>query len=119
MSGVLVIALISVGLFYCNSFLQQSRVGSRVACVKVHGRLIKRIDLSGQGTKATFILQGSMGPATVEVENKSIRMSDAPCPDRICVGRGWIEQPGESIVCIPNEINIYIENGDEIDAVTR
>lgn len=118
-AGVLVIAVLSAALSYGTIFPRQSgAVGSR-AVIKVHGRLVRRIELSKDEKKATFTLRGTMGPATVEVEGKRIRMSEAPCPDRICVARGWIEKPGESIVCIPNEIHIYIESGDALDAVTR
>jgi hypothetical protein len=118
-AGVLFVALIFAMLFHRNFFLPQSGVESGQACIEVHGKLIKKIDLSVKGRKATFKIQGVMGPATLEIAHNRIRMLDAPCPDRICVRRGWIGKPGESIVCIPNEINIYIENGDRLDAVTR
>lgn len=118
-AGVLVIAMLSAALLYGAIFpLQSGTVGCR-AVIKVQGRLVRRIELSQNRKNATFILQGKMGPATVEVEGKRIRMSEAPCPDRICVARGWIEKSGESIVCIPNQIHMYIESGDALDAVTR
>jgi hypothetical protein len=118
-AGVLVIAVLSAALLYGTIFPRQSGTVSSRAVIKAQGRLVRRIELSTEGKKATFTLRGKMGPATVEVEGKRIRMSEAPCRDRICVGRGWIEKPGESIVCIPNEIHIYIESGDALDAVTR
>jgi hypothetical protein len=118
-TGVVVLALLSAAIVYRNSFLPKSGPDSSRAVIKVHGKLVRSIELSAEGKTATFTLQGTMGPATVEVSGKRIRMSEAPCPDRICVGRGWIEKPGESIVCIPNEIEIHIESGDEFDAVTR
>ncbi|RQW83950.1 MAG: NusG domain II-containing protein [Geobacter sp.] len=118
-AGILFVALISVVLFHHNFLLSQSRVEGGQACIEVHGKLIKKIDLSEKGRKETIKLQGVMGPATIEIAGNRIRMLDAHCPDQICVRRGWIGKPGESIVCIPNEINIYIERGDMLDAVTR
>lgn len=118
-AGVLSIAMLSAILIYYRSFPHRSGTDDGRAVIKFQGRLVRRIELSEEGGKATFILRGKMGPATVEVEGKRLRMSEAPCPDRICVARGWIEKPGESIVCIPNEIHIYIESGDALDAVTR
>jgi hypothetical protein len=53
------------------------------------------------------------------VEGKRIRMKEANCPDKICVRQGWIEKPGDSIVCIPGEIIIRIEGAAPLDAVTR
>jgi len=117
--GVLVIAVLSAALLSGNYFLRQSVTGGSRAVIKVQGRLVRRIELTENRKYATFTLHGKRGPATVEVEGKRIRMSEAPCPDRICVARGWIEKPGESIVCIPNEIHVYIESGDALDAVTR
>lgn len=118
-AGVLFVVLLSALLFYRNFFLPQSGTEGGQACIEVHGKLFEKIDLSAKERKATFKLQGLMGAATIEIAHNKVRMLDAPCPDRICVRRGWIGRPGESIVCIPNEINIYIESGDTLDAVTR
>lgn len=66
-------------------------------------------------------LQGKIGPATVEVGGGRIRMLEAPCPDKICIRRGWIEKTGDSIICIPNEIHIFIQgkSAAPVDALTR
>jgi hypothetical protein len=118
-AGALVVAVLSAVLFHRGFFPRTAEtVGSR-AVIKVHGRSVRTIELSRNGGKAVYSVLGMMGPAKVEVEGKRVRMSEAPCPDRICVRGGWIDRPGESIVCIPNQMEMYIESGIGLDAVTR
>ena len=47
-------------------------------------------------------------------------ISDADCPDRLCVRQHAIGQSGESIICLPHKLVIQIESGKEreLDAVT-
>ena len=49
-------------------------------------------------------------------------MTEASCPDKICVDRGWIDNGVIPIVCLPNKLTIEIRGGvdkaDQIDAVT-
>ena len=39
-------------------------------------------------------------------------MTDAGCPDRICVMMHPIRYDGESIICLPNRTEIRIEGGE-------
>jgi hypothetical protein len=89
------------------------------AIIKAQGKIASDVDLSGRGGRSTFIVHGRVGPSTLEVEGKRIRIKEATCPDKICVRQGWIEKPGESIVCIPGEIIVRIEGVAPVDAVTR
>lgn len=47
-------------------------------------------------------------------------ISDADCPDRLCVKQRPIEGSGESVICLPHKLVIQIESGKEpeLDAVT-
>ena len=118
-AGVVVAALLSAMLIFRWSFSGTSETMGSRAFIKVQGRIVRIVELSGDGNKAAYSVRGMMGRSTVEVEGKRIRMSEAPCPDRICVKQGWIERPGDFIVCIPNQVEIYIESGNGLDALTR
>lgn len=115
-AGILFISILAVALFYYRSSLSPNRASQAV--IKANGEVVGRIDLSS-GEKRTFTVAGRLGPATVEVAGKRIRMLEAPCPEKICVKQGWIGNPGESIVCIPGETLIHIEGAAPLDAVTR
>ena len=57
--------------------------------------------------------------ATVKVENGTISIVDATCPDLVCVKTGAISRQGQSIICVPNHIVITIEGEQEIDAISN
>ena len=48
---------------------------------------------------------------TVEIKDHMIHVSDADCPDRICVDTGWIggDRKSVPIVCLPNQLVIEFE----------
>lgn len=51
----------------------------------------------------------------INVSNDGVHVSDVICPDRICVKTGFINKVGQSIVCLPNKVQIYIEGGMRAD----
>ena len=58
----------------------------------------------------------------LEIRGGEIRMTEADCPDQICVNHLAISRDGESIICLPNKVVIAIEADDtrnEIDSISR
>ncbi len=51
----------------------------------------------------------------INISNEGVYVSDVICPDRICVKTGLINKVGQSIVCLPNKVQIYIEGGVRTD----
>lgn len=66
-------------------------------------------------------IQVDGGENVVVIENGKVRMQSASCPDQICVKQGEIGKKGESIICLPNEVVVSVEEGEEsgVDAVTN
>ncbi len=54
---------------------------------------------------------------TVVIEDGTVYMKQATCPDRICVKHSPISKNGETIVCLPNKVFVEVENDvdNEID----
>ena len=116
----LFVALLSSFLLYAWSSSQQQRGGAAHAIVKIQGKPALAIDLSDEAASAKYTLKGKIGLAIVEIKGKRIRMLEAPCPDKICIKQGWIHKAGDTIICIPNQIYIFIEDGDTaLDAVSK
>ena len=78
------------------------------------GTEIARYPLNRNGT---FVLNG--GSNTLIVEDGEAWISEANCPDKLCMGFGKISKKGEIIVCLPNRLIVVIEGGEEaeVDAV--
>ena len=44
------------------------------------------------------------------IENGSVSMKDANCPDKLCVRQGTITKNGESIICLPHKLVVKISS---------
>ena len=114
----LALLLIGVFLFVCSQFFfYQPNPQSRVV-IKVSGEIIQTIPLQKGTSQERFIVEGKKGKAIVEIKELKVRMLEAPCPDQICVNQGWIDSPWQTIVCVPNEIVIYLDKEAPVDAIT-
>lgn len=66
-----------------------------------------------------YLLPTEHGSLTITKANSSLRVSEAPCPDKLCEKQGPITGSG-SIVCIPEGVIIEIitsKEGDSPDAL--
>ena len=93
---------------------RQRKEEGAVAVVTVDGMEIGRYSLNRDGT---FLLNG--GTNTLVIENGEAWISEANCPDKLCMGFGKISRNGEIIVCLPNRLIVAVEGGEdaEVDAV--
>ena len=62
----------------------------------------------------TIVING--GTNTLVIEDGSARMEKADCPDQVCVRHSAISRNGESIICLPHEIVVSIEDGEAAGA---
>ena len=114
------ILIFSVVLLICLGaalFLGTMSTAGTVAEILQDGKCIRRIDLDAVRTPFTFVVTASTGGSnTVLVEPGRICVSDADCPDHICMHRGWISDGTAPIVCMPNRLVIRIRSTTQTDA---
>ena len=101
---------VGVGAFL---LLRGDREGT-VAVISVDGEELDRIDLSRVKEPYDIELNTGYGRNLVHVEPGAISVTEADCPDRICVSMGRLQGGGIPIVCMPHHLIITIEGG-EID----
>ena len=77
-------------------------------------------ELSSMAAVDTFTVEGPGGFSnTILVEPGRIRVSQAGCPDQVCVDQGFVSDGAVPIVCLPNKLIIQIVGGgDRLDAAT-
>ncbi len=51
----------------------------------------------------------------VTIENGSAYMSEATCPDKLCIKQGSISSRSQSIVCLPNRVIVTVTEGKETE----
>ena len=98
--------------------LRLTRARGGEAIVTVDGELAAPVPLSVDATLPFGTGRGFLN--VVEVSQGRVRVSEADCPDRLCVRQGWISYDGESIVCLPHKLVVTVRStkGD-LDAVAR
>ncbi len=84
-----------------------SRESGGVAVVRVDGVETERLPLSVNGT---FPLNG--GSNILIIQDGQAWISEANCPDLICVRQGKIHYSGQVITCLPNRLTVTIEGGE-------
>ena len=111
---ILIAALLVLALLLALGLRLFGSAGA-VAVVSVDGVETARYPLSADGT---YPLNG--GTNTLVIENGTARVTEADCPDRLCVRQGAVRYTGQSIVCLPNRLVVTIEGAEKspVDAVT-
>ncbi|NLM51264.1 MAG: NusG domain II-containing protein [Firmicutes bacterium] len=120
---VVAVLLMALSLFAVKAL--PAAAGERVLQVTLDGQLVKELALTGEHNE-TITVPIPKGEAVVEIIDGKVRMlpmSKELCPQAICSHVGWIERPGDAIVCLPNRLIVTIEgNGttvEELDGKTQ
>lgn len=101
---VLVISVIAAIL------MQKGESGGEViAKVYVNNECIHTVKLSDVREPYILPVTGENGTNTISLENGRIRVSEADCPDQVCVNQGWQSSGITPIVCLPNKLVIELE----------
>lgn len=82
-----------------------SREGVK-AVVQVGGQGKQELDLSKD--QEFWVGDPEIGRNLIRVEDGTVMVVQADCPDKICVQTGPISQEGEVIACLPHGVIIYI-----------
>lgn len=86
------------------------------------------VSQDGTGTKyplsedETFsVIRKDGGYNLIMMQDGCVSVTDADCPDQLCVKQREISKNGESIICLPHELVVQIASGKEsdLDAVTN
>lgn len=77
------------------------------------GELIKTLSLEKD---QTITVETETGRNVVTVKDGKVAVTEANCPDKVCVNRGWCSG-GAQIVCLPNRLILKFTGGNAIDGV--
>ena len=84
------------------------------------GVVLQRIELDRVTEAYTFSVDCPEGGTNVvEVRPGGIRVREADCPDRVCVGQGWLTDSAIPIVCLPHRLVIQLAGEAAADGVAR
>ncbi|MCD7843297.1 MAG: NusG domain II-containing protein [Clostridiales bacterium] len=120
---LLLAALVLVGLGL-TAFVLLSRMNSAscglTVTIRQDNEVVATLPLDED---ATYAVQGEDGGTTnlVVIEDSTVYMEEADCPDQLCVKQGKIRYAGDSLICLPNRVVVEISGEDDqaLDAVAK
>lgn len=118
---VLIIGVVALAVVagFSVKVSQAKSTKDAVAIVMVDGKAKGRYPLNENIEKKIEITDGSYN--ILKIENGEADITEASCPDHICVDHRKVSKKDETIVCLPNKVVIKIENGaeSEVDSLTN
>lgn len=76
--------------------------------IAVDGEIIKTINLNDVNGFYEFTTDTEPS-VTITAEKGKIRVSDAECPDKLCVNFGWLDSDGDMAVCLPAKVTVSVK----------
>lgn len=121
---VVVVVLVVAAAVASMMMLTRARAGEKgsLAVVEVNGRQVKQYVLSSGQPARRFTVSGWNGPSTFEIKDGRVHMLASDCRDKICIGEGWADSPGDAIICLPNRVVIRVagsRSSGKTDTVTQ
>lgn len=114
------VVYIGIGVLFVISLVmlimfRTSNNTANTAKIYCNGELAAEIDLDVTQSKEIH-LSGN----TILIENGRVCMTEADCPDKLCVKQGWISDSSMPIVCLPNKVVIELsEKSKAADIAAR
>lgn len=84
----------------------------RTAVIYQDGTQIRRIDLNALSKEISFVVSCEEGSNTVTAGRGWICISEADCPDSVCIKQGRRYGGLTPIVCLPHRLVINFEEND-------
>ena len=112
---VLVILIAAAG-WLAKGWIWPQQAVEKQALIKVEGELYTThpLEMNNEQQEIPVLLPGNNFVYIVS-EKDQIWVTDASCPDKVCINTGRINKLGQSIVCLPNKTVIYIEGTEKPD----
>lgn len=105
---ILIFLILAVSVFLMrNSFSKKNQI--------VHIQTQNEVYEYSLDKDAVYKVQGPLGWTEVQIENRKVRITDSPCPNKTCISKGW----SNPIVCLPNQIIITLDEEGDFDAVAE
>lgn len=112
---IILFLIIGIGFLIQRYYFGKSGIS---AIIEQDGETVAELDLN----KDTELVlnDGTGGSNTITVQNGHISVTEANCPDLVCVRTGAISQTGEVIACLPHKLIITISSHqtDSLDSFT-
>ena len=110
--ALVVAAILALTALLFLLFLPKKDAGDTTLCtISQNGQQLAEFCLEDAPADNKMIF----GAYILETEPGRIRINNAPCTNQDCVHTGWIDQPGQSIVCLPGRFVVELSSATDKD----
>ncbi len=113
---ILILGIICIAAFAYLLHERMQNVDDGIVVVKVDGEEKGTYRLSEEQT-----IEINGGTNILQIKEGKADMTEADCPDKLCVHQKAVSKNGESIICLPNKVVIEVKSSEQsaYDAVTN
>jgi len=66
----------------------------------------------GNAEEGEFEVQGRIGTSVLQYDDDlGVRFLSSPCPDKLCIKQGWVNDETDLAACLPNGLIVTVEEG--------
>ncbi|OGJ90899.1 MAG: hypothetical protein A2268_09660 [Candidatus Raymondbacteria bacterium RifOxyA12_full_50_37] len=93
---------------------------SKTCYIFKDGMPYERFSLDATSGHLCDTIVTASGTIIFETSERGVRVVQSSCRNKTCINRGYIKNPGESIVCVPNHCMAIIESKKKVfDAISE
>lgn len=107
---VIGIIFVIIILFIVNNIKNNNK--SEAIEIYINNKLYRSIPIDED---EDLKIEGEFGYNYIKIHDNGVEITEASCPDKVCVESGFISKPSERIVCMPNKVVIKIKASDKVN----
>ena len=107
------ILVLALAVYIGMSFFQGANTYNAEAVVLIDGEEYGRFPLVVELEKRIELPDGSYN--VLQIKDGKADVTEASCPDGICVSHKAVSKQNQSITCLPNKLVVEIRNGEASD----
>lgn len=115
---ILVLVIAIVGFFALKIYQKEDEFSNAQVIITIDKKVYKSYNLNENIEEK---IETEYGYNTLVIKDNKAYISEADCPDGICVSHKEAAKQGETIVCLPHRLVVEIKGGEnsEFDAVVN
>lgn len=113
------VILLVIGLLIPLGYRLFHRTAGDAVTITIDGELWRTLSLSSD---TTIDIPGIGGTNTLCIKNGHASITEADCPDKLCVRQASIRHNGESLVCLPHKVIVKVTadvSDNDLDGIAK
>ena len=111
----LIISFVVLSAIIVLLFFKGNNVQATQCVIEINGEEYARFTLSSITDEKVIEIDNQYGKNTVIIDSSGVRVSESDCADRHEIKAGKITSAGQSLICLPHRLAVYLEGDKKLD----